>query len=219
MSWSAVGVAAGLAIWCSMPDAPAGAHRSARRLPLDARIPVLACLGGACIAVMAGFYTMLPTLVARGWRVSPAEAATFTGWTRSSGLAGAALGGWVGDRVARRSVLLSSYLAGLAGVAALAALDYGALFGAVVMIMTVAATAGATAYYAQLGAAYRPEERERAFGAVAAATSLIGTVVTPVGLGLVLDAAGARAALVALGAAPLIGLAGIAGWRHVRGAR
>jgi nitrate/nitrite transporter NarK len=202
-----------------MPDAPAGVRRSAPHLPLDARIPLLACLGGACIAVMAGFYTMLPTLVARGWHVSPAEAATFTGWTRSSGLAGAALGGWVGDRVARRSVLLSSYVVGLGCVAALAALDYGVVFGVVVMTMTVAATAGATAYYAQLGEAYRPEERERAFGVVAALTSLIGTVMTPIGLGIALDALGARAAVTALAAAPLVGLVGLAGWRHVRGVR
>jgi MFS family permease len=216
--WSAVGLAAAFGIWRSVPEPPAPSEPSARRLRLDARIPVLACLGGACIAVMAGFFTMLPTLVVRGWHASPAHAASFTGWTRSSGLAGAALGGWIADRVARRSALIAWYAVMLGCAVALALLDYGIVFGAVIMLMTVAATAAATAYYAQLGDAYRPEERERAFGIVAAAVSLIGTVATPVALGLVLDALGARAALVALAAAPLIGFAGIAGWRHVRGA-
>jgi MFS family permease len=217
--WSAVGLVSAAAVWRHVPDAPEKRDRQAAPLSLDARIAVLACLGGACFTIMAGFFTMLPTLLVRGWQVSPAAAASFTGWTRSSGLAGAAIGGWVADRVQRRSAFAVWFGVMLACVAALAVLDYGVALAIVVMLMTVAATAAATAYYAQLGDAYRPEERERAFGIVAAAASLIGTVATPIGLGLVLDAFGARAALLALVGAPLIGLAGLAGWRHVRGSR
>jgi nitrate/nitrite transporter NarK len=217
--WSAVGLVSAAAVWRHVPDAPEKRDRQAAPLSLDARIPVLACLGGACFTIMAGFFTMLPTLLVRGWQVSPAAAASFTGWTRSSGLAGAAIGGWVADRVQRRSAFAVWFVVMLVCVAALAVLDYGGALAIVVMLMTVAATAAATAYYAQLGDAYRPEERERAFGIVAAAASLIGTVATPIGLGLVLDAFGARAALLALVGAPLIGLAGLAGWRHVRGSR
>jgi nitrate/nitrite transporter NarK len=215
--WSVVGLVSAAAVWGYVPEAPRKTERSVARLSIDARIPVLACLGGACFTIMAGFFTMLPTLLVRGWQVSPASAASFTGWTRSSGLAGAALGGWVADRVQRRFAFVVWFGVMLVCVAVLGVLDYGVVMAITVMVMTAAATAAATAYYAQLGDAYRPEERERAFGIVAAAASLIGTVATPIGLGVALDASGARAALLALAGAPLIGLAGLAGWRYVRG--
>ena len=91
--------------------------------------------------------------------------------------------------------------------------DCGAAFAALVMVMTVAASGGATAYYALMGDAFRPAERERLFGLIAATASLIGTVVTPVTLGLVLDRISARAPLVALTGAPLLGLAGVVLYR------
>ena len=218
--FSVVGVAACLAVWRWVPDAPAGAARPAgARLPLDARIPALAAIGGACFAVISGFFTMLPTLAARGFGVPPAEAASFTGWTRASGLVGAFLGGFAADLAGRLPSLAAWFLVALAAAAGLALLDYGWAFGALVMVMTVAACAGATAYYALLGDAYRPDERERVFGVIAAAASLVGSVGTPVVLGLVLNAFSARAALLVLAGAPLLGLAGVIAFHRASRAR
>jgi MFS family permease len=101
----------------------------------------------------------------------------------------------------------------LAAIAGLCFLDYGIGFGVLVMVMTVAASGGATAYYALMGDSFAPAERERVYGLIAATASLIGTVITPVTLGLVLDRVSARAALVALAGAPLIGCAGVALYR------
>jgi len=55
--------------------------------------------------------------------------------------------------------------------------------------------------------------QERVFGLIAATASLIGTVVTPITLGLVLDRISARAPLVALTGAPLLGLTGVVLYR------
>ncbi|OGL13837.1 MAG: hypothetical protein A3F92_12360 [Candidatus Rokubacteria bacterium RIFCSPLOWO2_12_FULL_71_22] len=221
--WSVVGVAVCLAVWRWVPEGPATAARGAPgRLPLDARMPALAAMGGACFAIIAGFFTMLPTIAARGFGVAPAAAASFTGWTRSGGLVGALAGGWAADLAGRLPSLTAWFLVALVAVAGLAFLDYGAAFGALVVVMTVAASAGATAYYALLGDAYRPDERERVFSVVAAAASLVGSVATPVALGVVLSAFSARATLVALAGAPLLGLAGVLAFRRatraVRGA-
>jgi len=218
--WSVVGVATCVAVWRWVPDAPTAAARGAgARLPLDARIPALAAIGGACFAIISGFFTMLPTLAARGWGVPPAAAASFTGWTRASGLGGAFLGGFAADLAGRLPSLAAWFLLALAAAAGLVLLDYGWAFGALVMVMTIAACAGATAYYALLGDTYRPDERERVFGVIAAAASLVGSVATPVALGLALNAFSARAALLALAGAPLLGLAGLVAFRRAARAR
>jgi len=216
--WSVVGVAVCLAVWRWVPEGrsvPGGGARG--RLPVDARLPALAAMGGACFAMIAGFFTMLPTIAARGWGVAPAEAASFTGWTRSSGLLGALAGGWVADLAGRLPSLTAWFLVALLAVSGLAFLDYGAVFGGLVMVMTVAASAGATAYYALLGDAYRPDERERVFSLIAAAASLVGSVATPVALGFLLNTLSARATLVALATAPLLGLAGVLVFRRTSG--
>jgi nitrate/nitrite transporter NarK len=170
-------------------------------------------MGGACFAVISGFFTMLPTIVATGWGATPAAAASFAGWTRASGVVGALAGGWLADLAGRLPSLVGWYLTILAAVVALWFCDYGAVFAALVMVMTVAASGGATAYYALMGDTFRPAERERVFGLIAATASLIGTVVTPVTFGLLLDRISARAPLVALTGAPLLGLAGVVLYR------
>ena len=214
MLWSLVGLGTALVVWRWVPDAvaPAGGGGGGR-LVLDARVLAVACMGGACFAVISGFFTMLPTIVATGWGATPAAAASFAGWTRASGLVGALAGGWLADLAGRVPSLVGWYLAILAAVVGLWFLDYGAAFAALVMVMTVAASGGATAYYALMGDTFRPAERERVFGLIAATASLIGTVVTPVTLGLVLDRISARAPLVALTGAPLLGLAGVVLYR------
>lgn len=83
------------------------------------------------------------------------------------------------------------------------------------MVMTAAASGGATAYYALKGDAFRLAEREPVYGLLAATASLSGTVVTPVILALVLARISARAPLVALTGAPLLGLAGVVLYRAV----
>jgi MFS family permease len=209
--WSAVGLATAVVVWRWVPGAaPVAGGRRGARLALDARVLALACMGGACFAVISGFFTMLPTIVASGWGATPAAAAGFTGWTRSSGLVGALLGGWLADLTGRLRSLVGWYAVVLAAVVGLWFLDYGMAFGGLVMVMTVAASGAATAYYALMGDSFAPAERERVYGLIAATASLIGTVLTPVTLGLVLDRVSAPATLVALAGAPLIGCAGVA---------
>jgi len=208
--WSLVGLATALVVWRWIPDAVGSpSARRGARLALDARVLVLACMGGACFAVISGFFTMLPTIVAAGWGATPAAAASFAGWTRASGVVGALGGGWLADLAGRVPSLAGSYLAVLAAIVGLWCLDYGVAFGGLVMVMTVAASAGATAYYALMGDTFDVDERERVYGLIAATASVIGTVVTPVTLGLVLARFSARAPLVALAGAPLLGLAAV----------
>lgn len=212
--WSVVGGLTALVVWRFVPDAPpAAAVGRGARLPLDGRVVALACMGGACFAIISGFFTMLPTIVAAGWGTTPATAASFAGWTRSSGLAGALIGGWVADLAGRVPSLVGWYAAVLGAIVGLWFLDYGIAFGALVMVAAVAASAAATAYYALMGDAFRPADRERVYGLIAATASLIGTVLTPVTLGLVLGRWSVRAALVSLAGAPLIGFGGIALYR------
>jgi predicted MFS family arabinose efflux permease len=221
VTWSAVGVAAAMVVWWWIPEPPRRTTPGpAERVPVDARIPALACIGAASFVVMSGFFTMLPTIVARGWGVSPAASASFTGWTRSSGLAGALAGGWVADIAGRTRSIAGWHALALAALVTLWFLDYGVTFGLAIAVMTVASCAAATAYYALLGDAYRSGERERIFGFIAAAASLVGSTVTPMVLGIVLDRLSARAALVTLAAGPLMGLGGLAFYRSVmRGRR
>jgi FSR family fosmidomycin resistance protein-like MFS transporter len=212
--WSVVGLAAAVAVWRWVPDRaapPAGA--SPGRVRLDARVPALACMGAACFAIISGFFAMLPMIVATGWGATPAAAASFTGWTRASGAVGAVAGGWLADVAGRIPSLVIWYATVLVAVAGLAFLDYGLGFGGLVMVMTVAASGGATAYYALMGDAFRPEERERVFGIIAASASVIGTAAAPAVLGIVLDRFSARAALVTLAGAPLLGLAAVVLYR------
>lgn len=213
--WSTVGLVAAAAVWAWVPEAP-GPRRTATAapLPLDARVPALACMGGACFAVMSGFFTMLPTLMAQGFGATPAGAAAFAGWTRASGLGAALAGGWVADWVGHtRSIAGWHSLAALA-IVGLWFLDAGTPFAALLMVMTMAASAAATAYYAVLGEAYRPAERERIYGLIQASASLLGSTLTPVLLGVVLDRVSARATLVTLTAFPLVGLAGLGLYRR-----
>jgi len=209
--WSVVGLVAVAAVWAWVPEAPERRQAATRApVPIDARVPALACMGGASFAVMAGFFTMLPTLMARGYGATPAGAAAFAGWTRASGLGAALAGGWVADWVGHtRSIAGWHSLAALA-IFGLWFLDYGTAFSILIMVMTMAASAAATAYYAVLGEAYRPAERERIYGLIQASASLLGSTLTPVVLGIVLDRLSARATLVALTAFPLIGLGGLA---------
>lgn len=214
--WSIVGVVTALVVWRFVPDTGPGVVMGrGAPLPIDGRVVALACMGGACFAIISGFFTMLPTIVAAGWGATPATAASFAGWTRSSGLAGALIGGWVADLVGRVPSLVGWYTAVLGAIMGLWFLDYGLAFGALVMVAAVAASAAATAYYALMGDAFRPAERERVYGLIAATASLIGTVVTPVTLGLVLGRWSVRAALVSLAGAPLIGFGGVALYRTV----
>jgi MFS family permease len=205
--WSVVGAAAALAVWWWVPEGPPRrTGRAAMMLPLDTRALTLACIGGSCFAVMSGFATMLPMIVARGWAVAPPEAASFTGWTRTSGLAGALLGGVIGDRWSRVGAVAGCEVVVLLSILLLTLHDYGLAFGALVMVMTAAACAAATSYYALLGDTYPPDARERIFGPIAAVASLIGSVATPVILGAVLNTLPPRATLVTMIAAPLLGL-------------
>jgi MFS family permease len=214
--WSLVGVAAAVAVWRWVPEGPPRARDAGRRaLPLDGRALALACTGGACFTVMSGFATMLPTIVARGWGVAPPEAASFTGWTRASGLVGALVGGVVADRVRRVRAVFGAHGVVLASVVLLTVQDYGAVFGVLVMVMTAAACAAATTYYALLGDSYRADERERIFGPIAAAASLIGSVATPVILGGVLNALGARATVATMIAGPVLGLVAVTAYRRI----
>jgi MFS family permease len=215
-TWSVVGVGAALAVWRWVPEgAPRSAHAGTARLPLDARALTLACVGGSCFVVMSGFATMLPTIVARGWGVSPPEAASFTGWTRTSGLAGSVIGGILGDRISRVEAVRGAHAVVLAATVVLCFQDYGAVFAVLIMVMTAAACAAATSYYALLGDTYRPDERERIFGPIAAAASLIGSVSTPIVLGAVLDRISARATLIAMLGAGMLGLAGATAYQRV----
>jgi AAHS family 4-hydroxybenzoate transporter-like MFS transporter len=211
MLWSIIGVVAAVVVWRWVPDAaaaPVGAAARARPW-LDARVLTLACMGGACFAIISGFFTMLPTIVASGWGATPAAAAGFTGWTRASGVVGAVAGGWLADRAGRLSSLLGGHVAVLLALVALWLVDYGVAFGALVMVMTVAASGGATAYYALMGDAFPPRERERVYGVITATASVIGTVATPMVLGVALDHGSARVALVVLAGAPAVGLLGV----------
>ena len=73
--WSAVGLATAAAAWRWVPDAAALPLTAARGRPwLDVRVLTLACMGGACFAIIGGFFTMLPTIVATGWGASPSAA-------------------------------------------------------------------------------------------------------------------------------------------------
>lgn len=218
--WSAVGLVAALTVWRLMPNAPPPAVPGHSRLALDFRVLALACVGGACFSMMAGFFTMLPTLAVKGWGLSPSGAANLTGWVRATGLVGSLLGGWVADRLGRISGLLAWYLVALACMIGIVALEFGALFVALVVIMTNAACAAATAYYAVIGDAYHADERERTFSVIAATASVIGSVGTPVVLGLVLDATTARTTVAVMVVAPLIGLGGLGAYvRLARRAR
>jgi nitrate/nitrite transporter NarK len=211
MLWSVIGLAAAVVVWHWVPDAAAAAAGTTARVRpwLDARVLTLACMGGACFAIISGFFTMLPTIVATGWGATPAAAASFTGWTRASGVVGAVAGGWLADRAGRLSSLVAGHVAVLLALAALWFVDYGVAFGALVMVMAVAASGGATAYYALMGDAFPPRERERVYGVIAATASLIGTVGTPMALGVALDHGSARASLVVLAGAPALGLLGV----------
>jgi MFS family permease len=214
--WSLVGVAAAVAFWRWVPErAPRDLPPGRRTLPLDGRALALACIGGACFTVMSGFATMLPTIVARGWGVAPPEAASFTGWTRASGLVGAMAGGVIADRLGRVPAVLGGHGLVLASVLLLTLQDYGAVFAVLVMLMTAAACAAATSYYALLGDSYRADERERIFGPIAAAASFIGSVATPVTLGTVLNGLGARATLAAMIAGPVLGLGAVIVYRRI----
>jgi nitrate/nitrite transporter NarK len=207
--WSIVGLLAAVAAWQLVPNPPPVPGSGRSRLALDWRILALASIGGSCFAVMAGFFTMMPTIAVTGWGFSPAGAASFTGWMRATGLGGSLLGGWVADRIGRVPGLAAWFLIGLGCAIGLALLDFGVVFGALIAVMTNAACAGATAYYALLGDAYRPGERERTFSLIAATASVIGSVATPVLLGLVLSASTARAAVAMMIAGPVIGLGGL----------
>lgn len=215
MLWSVIGLVTAAVAWRWVPDAaPMPLDAAARARPwLDVRVLTLACAGGACFAIISGFFTMLPTIVATGWGATPAAAATFTGWTRVSGLVGAVGGGWMADRAGRVPSLVAGHALVLAAVVALWFVDYGVVFGGFVMVMTAAASGAATAYYALMGDAFTPRERERVFSVIAATASLIGTVVMPMVLALVLDHVSARASLVALAGAPVLGLLGVGVYR------
>jgi AAHS family 4-hydroxybenzoate transporter-like MFS transporter len=212
MLWSVIGIAAAAVVWHGVPDAaPAPRGIPARARPwLDARVLTLACMGGACFAIISGFFTMLPTIVATGWGATPAAAAGFTGWTRVSGLVGALAGGWLADRAGRLRSIGAGHLTVLLALVALWFVDYGVAFGALVMVMTVAASGAATAYYALMSDAFEPRERERVYSVIAATASVIGTVGTPMMLGVALEHVSARASLVALAGAPALGLLGAA---------
>jgi predicted MFS family arabinose efflux permease len=170
-------------------------------------------MGAACFAVISGFFTMLPTMAALAWRLSPPAAAGFTGWTRTGGLAGALLGGWAADRLGRMPSIVGFHAIALAAALSLPLLPYGPGLGAVVMVMALASSAAATAYYALLGDTYRPEERERVFGPIQATASLLGSAATPVGLGLALARLSPGVALLGIAAAPLLGLGSAALYR------
>ncbi len=210
VAWSLLGLLAVLAVWRWMPDArpvPVDAPPVPR---VDARVLAFVCVGGAAFAMIGGLFTMLPTILATGWGVSPSAAAVFTGWTRAAGLPGSALGGWAFARIGRLRALTGCYAIALATTVLMTPLDYGVALAAAIMVIAMVASAASTGYYTMLGDAYRPDEIERVFGVIAAAASVIGTVGTPIVLGAVLAHASARAVLVTMIAAPLLGLAGVA---------
>jgi MFS family permease len=167
------------------------------------------CVGGAAFAMIGGLFTMLPTILATGWGVSPPSAAVFTGWTRAAGLPGSALGGWAFARLGRLRALAGCYVITLLTTLAMTPLDYGLALAAAIMVIAMIASAASTGYYTMLGDAYRPDEIERVFGLIAAAASVVGTVGTPIVLGAVLARWSARAVLITMVAAPLLGLAGV----------
>jgi predicted MFS family arabinose efflux permease len=214
-AWSVVGLATAAVAWQTLPDGP---RRAAAAGPgaFDARAVALACMGAASFAVISGFFTMLPTMAAQAWRVSPSAAAGFTGWTRTGGMAGALLGGWAADAIGRMPSVVGFHAIALAAALSLPFLPYGVGLGVVVLVMALAASAAATAYYALLGDTYRPEERERVFGPIQATASLLGSAATPVALGLVLARLSPGAALLAITAAPLLGLSAAALYRACR---
>lgn len=213
--WSVMGVLAAIATWHMMPSAPPAPASGTSRLALDGRVLALACMGGACFSIIAGFFTMLPTIAVQGWGFTPAGAASLAGWMRATGLVGSLLGGWIADSVGRVRALLGWFTLSLGCTIGLTLLDYGIVLAALIAVMTNAACAAATAYYALMGDAYRPAERERTFSLIAATAAVIGSVGTPVLLGLVLNATTARAAVAAMIAGPLIGLAGLAAYLSV----
>jgi MFS family permease len=208
--WSLVGLGTALAVRRSMPDAPPALTAPGAAFSFDLRALALAGVGGACFAVIAGFFTMLPTVAAGAWGLAPPAAAAFAGWTRTGGLAGALLGGPVADRLGRLPGLLGCYVVTLGALGALPFLPYGPVLGFLVFVAALSGSAAGTAYYALLGDAYRPEERERVYGPIQATAALIGSTATPVVLGFALDRLSARAALAVMAAAPLVGTASLA---------
>lgn len=217
--WSIVGVLAAVAVWQLVPNPPRVPGSGRSRLALDWRVLALGSIGGSCFAIMAGFFTMMPTIAVTGWGFGPAGAASLAGWMRASGLVGSLLGGWLADRIGRVPGLLTWFLVALVGVVGLAVMDFGIVFAALIVVITNAACAGATAYYALLGDAYHPGERERTFSLIAATASVIGSVATPVLLGLVLSATTARMTMAVLIAGPLIGLAGLGAYVRLAAGR
>jgi MFS family permease len=211
-AWSVVGLVTVAAAWRALPEGPRRGTTAALG-GLDVRALALAGMGAACFAVISGFFTMLPTMAALAWRLSPPAAAGFTGWTRTGGLAGALLGGWAADRLGRMPSIVGFHAIALAAALSLPLLPYGPGLGAVVMVMALASSAAATAYYALLGDTYRPEERERVFGPIQATASLLGSAATPVGLGLALARLSPGVALLGIAAAPLLGLGSAALYR------
>lgn len=217
-----VGLVAAAAFWRRIRDAPergspppptlpdGAVQAQTRRPPLDGRALALAGIGGSIFMIIGGFPAMLPTIVHEGWGVLPAAAATFAGWIRAGGLAGHLFGGWLADRFGRIWGLVASYLISLPCLVAMGFMDYGFGFGVTVLLAMVAASAGSPAYYALMGDTYSAGERERIFGPIAGASSLLGTVVTPVGLGYILNGFSAPAAMVAMAAAPTLGLGTLA---------
>lgn len=210
--WTLVALSAAGLVWRWLPDAPPR-RTAVAAAPFDARVGAFALLGGAGLAVHGGFYTILPTLLVDAWGLTPASAATFAGWARASGVVGALAGGWTSDRMGRLSSLAGWYAVSLVSACLLPAAGFGWVFGGALVTMTVGACAAVTASYALLGDAYAPGEVERAFGPIAALVSILGSVLTPIALGAALERFGAAGAGLAIVAAPLLGLGGVALYR------
>ncbi len=202
-----IGLAAALAFWCWIPDAPPHRATAAGGAQfLEGRALALALMGGSVFMVIAGFPSMLSTIVNKGWGVSPAVAAGFVGWIRVGGIGGSLGGGWLADRYGRPATLMVTNLLTLACLLGMWLNGYGPLFSALTVVAITAASGASTAYYALLGDTFAAGERERVMGPISAAASLLGTVITPMALGYILEGFSAHATLAAVLTAPLIGL-------------
>lgn len=207
-----VGLVAALAFWFWVPDSAGQTGETAAREPLrlDGRTPALALIGGTSFMTLVGFVAMLPTMVHVGFAVDPAASAGFVGWIRLWSMPGALVGGWLADRLGRTQSLTLSYAISLVSMLALSFVPYGILFGCLVVLAVAMASSCSTIYYTLLGDTYRAGQRERILSIVSPTASLMGGVMTPMLLGLILDATSARTTLLASLTGPVLGLLALA---------
>lgn len=217
--WSVVGLVAIVLFWRYVPperaDADGAAAVDAARLALDGRMVSLVGVGMAVFILLMGFVSVLPVIVATGWQVSPAAAASFVGLTRIGAVVGSVFGGLIADRFGRMQALFVAYSVPLVMLLFLYNLDYGLLFGVAVTVLTLTASVGTPAYYALVGDTYPAHLRARAAGVIGGTATMFGVVVTPVLLGWVLDHFAARNAFLVVMVTTAVGFAAMYWYRSV----